>query len=340
MNPNEIRKKILKLIPGFSGVATYERNGVPLYEEAFGEIIPGENLPINLDTAFPTASGCKIFTAVAILKLMEQGELSLGTSVNAILPGVFPHMDDEVTVHHLLTHTSGFMDYFDEEESDDYAGTWGKLAMYNIMTPWDFLPLLEDKTMEFPPGERFKYNNGGFVILSMVIEKIKGISFPEFVSKSIFLPAGMRRSGYFPLDRLPANAVLGYTDDGEGGLKSNIYAVPIMGGGDGGAYTTASDMASFWKALLQGRLLSPETVKLMCSPTAPPFSESTSYGLGVWLETENQEPQRLFVTGGDPGVSFRSFYSLQDGSICTVLANRDEGSYDVTLILKECFNFS
>lgn len=337
MNPIEIRKKILDLMPEFSGVATYEREGTLLYEEAFGEKIPGEDLPIKPGTAFPTASGCKIFTAVAILKLVEKGEISLGSSVNGILPDTFPHMAHEVTAFHLLTHTSGFRDYFDEAENDDFSGIWSSLPMYSIKTPWDFLPLLRDKTMEFTPGERFKYNNGGYVILSMIIEKISGMSFPEFVSENIFLPAGMFSSGYFPLDSLPVNAVLGYTDDGHGGLKSNIYAVPIMGGGDGGAYTTASDMSLFWKALLKGGLLSEETVKLMCTPHVQVSSESLHYGLGVWMETDKEKPLKLFVTGGDPGVSFRSIYRLKDESICTVLCNRDNGSYDATLILEENF---
>lgn len=329
MDANIIKPKILEKKPDFSGVISLSINGETIIHQAIGEANISEHIQNREDTRFPTASGCKIFTAVAILKLVEVGKLSLDAFVTECLPNYFPYMDERVTVRHLLTHTSGFCDYFDEEENVEdvsYDNVWSKIPMYNMKAPDDFLILLQNKKMEFEPGFRFKYNNGGFVILSMIVERISGMDFPLFIQKYIFDACGMSDSGYFPMDSLPGNTAIGYTDNGKGGLKANIYSVPIIGGGDGGAYTTAKDMYLFWNALLDGKILSNEIVQAMCTPQVSTGDEDVSYGYGVWLNTCNENVIKIHVMGGDPGVSFRSVYYPKSKAVCTVLCNRDAGS--------------
>lgn len=181
--------------------------------------------------------------------------------------------------------------------------------------------------MEFEPSYRFKYNNGGFVILSMIIEKVSGMDFPLFIQKYIFDVCGMSHSGYFSMDSLPSDTAIGYTDNGKGGLKTNIYSVPIIGGGDGGAYTTARDMYLFWDSLFNGQILSIQNVQAMCTPQVKTEEDGVAYGYGVWLDTYNESVVKIHTMGGDPGVSFRSAYYPQDKIVCTVLCNRDAGSY-------------
>lgn len=326
-----IKSQILSRKPDFSGAIFLSINGETLMQEAMGEANISEHIPNYVSTRFPTASGSKIFTAVAILKLIELGRVSLDDSVTVWLPNFFSYMDDSVTIRHLLTHTSGFGDYFDEEENDtdtSYASVWENIPMYAMKSPNDFLRLLQNKKMEFQPGYRFKYNNGGFVILSMIIEKVSGMDFALFIQKYIFGVCRMNNSGYFSMDDLPSNTAIGYTDNGKGGLKANIYSVPIIGGGDGGAYTTAEDMYLFWNALLNGEILAPHTVQAMCTPQVKTGEDSNAYyGYGVWLDTCNESVIKIHVMGGDPGVSFRSAYYPNDKIVCTVLCNRDAGSY-------------
>ncbi len=330
LDANIIKSQILNKNPDFSGVISLSINGEVVIQEAMGEANISEHIKNNINTRFPTASGCKIFTAVAVLKLIEMGKLSLDDSVTACLPNFFPYMDDSVTIRHLLSHTSGFSDYFDEEENDtdvSYAKVWENIPMYMMKSPSEFLRLLRNKKMEFEPDYRFKYNNGGFVILSIIIEKVSGMDFPLFIQKYIFDICGMGHSGYFSMDNLPGDTAIGYTDNGKGGLKTNIYSVPIIGGGDGGAYTTARDMYLFWNALLNGKILSPQTVQAMCTPQVKTGENCVAYGYGVWLDTYNESVIKIHTMGGDPGVSFRSAYYPKNKIVCTVLCNRDAGSY-------------
>lgn len=311
-------------------------DGEAVIKEAMGESNINAHIANNIDTRFAMASGCKIFTAVAILKLVEMKKLLLEDSVKLLLPGCFPNMNNSVAVHHLLTHTSGFCDYFDEEtDTDGYAKVWESIPMYMMKAPRDFLRLLKNKKMEFEPGTRFKYNNGGFVILSMIIEKVSGMSFPCFIQKYVFDICEMKYSGYFSMDKLPLNTAIGYTDNGEGDLKSNIYSVPIIGGGDGGAYTTASDMYLFWNALLNRKILSDHSIQSMLTSQVKTGENGVAYGYGVWLDTCNEKVIKIHVMGGDPGVSFRSAYYPQNKAICTVLCNRDAGSYAAFKVIED-----
>ena len=333
MNFETIRSEIHNNLPDFSGVISFSKNGIPIYEEAFGHSVLNEEIPNDIHTRFPTASGSKIFTAVAILRLVESGKLSLDDSVVTHLPGHFPFMNEEVTVKYLLTHTSGFEDYFDEEENDDYASLWSNLPMYGLKSPDDFLVLLKDKKMEFKPGERFKYNNGAFVILSMIIEAVTKKPFHDVIKEHIFTVADMQCSGYFALNDLPKNTALGYYKDETGNLLSNIYTVPIIGGGDGGGYTTVSDIMRFWNTLVQGKFIHVPLLKEMISSKSP-REEDEPYGYGVWLVKKDSDITRLYIVGADPGVSMISDYDLETDLICTILSNRDDQAFQVREIVK------
>ncbi len=118
-------------------------------------------VPINADTRFGIASGTKGFTAIRILQLIEEGKLSLNTRLNDVLPNVFKNVSDEVTIQHVLMHTSGMPDYFDEEVMEDFSALWNELPMYKVESPKDLLPMFADGDMMFTPGEKFQYNNGG-----------------------------------------------------------------------------------------------------------------------------------------------------------------------------------
>ena len=187
-----------------------------------------------------------------------------------------------ITIHHLLTHSSGITSYFEEDVDPNYESLWQDVPMYQMREPGDFLPFFQNKPMKFPPGERFDYNDGGFILLGMVIEEATGMRFATYIQDAVFDRADMADSGYFATDQLPARTAYAYIRNPDGRWRTNFFAVPIVGGADGGAYTTAPDMAKFWRALTENRLLSTKmTARLLQSHLAT-GSESSHHPLWIW----------------------------------------------------------
>jgi CubicO group peptidase (beta-lactamase class C family) len=237
----------------------------------------------------------------------------------------FPNFDPDITIHHLLTHSSGITSYFEEDVNPDYESLWQERPMYTMRGPRDFLPLLQEKPMKFPPGRRFEYNDGGFILLGLVIECVTGSSFSSTIEDHVLDRAGMEDSGYFAMDRLPERTAYAYIQDEDGTWRTSIYAVPIAGAPDGGAYTTAPDMTRFWKALFGGRLLSAEMTAQVLNPQIEtawdrPYSH---YGYGVWMDHREDKNQRIFVEGADPGVALRSTVYPEEDLILTVIGNTE-----------------
>ena len=307
----------------FSGVVSLRQASTILFERAYGDAIRAESIPNRVDTRFQIASGCKLFTSVAINQLFDQGRLAPNTLLRDCVGVPLPHFAPDITVQQLLTHTSGVPDYFDEAVMDDFEALWRHVPMYTIRRPADFLPLFQAKSMQAPPGSTFAYNNGAYVLLGLIVEQITGTPFAEYIGEHIFRPAGMHDSGYFASDQLPPRTAQSYIQNADGTWRSNIYAVPIVGGPDGGAYTTAADMAQFWQALLTHKLLHAETTAALLSPrvatgSLPPYDH---YGRGVWIEADAGAIRKYFVEGSDPGVAFRSALYGAQGLIFTILAN-------------------
>jgi len=163
LDPSALREAILDEVSEsrFSGVVVVEHNGAPIISEARGYANRSDLIPNVMETRFGVASGGKGFTAVAIYQLIEQGLLSLGTTVGDVLDVPLGHVDPKVTVAQLLTHTSGIPDYFDEDVDDDYGTIWDQKPVYLMLSPKDFLPLFSGKEMCFEPGAEFKYCNSG-----------------------------------------------------------------------------------------------------------------------------------------------------------------------------------
>ena len=315
----------------FSGVIWLEVKGQAVFTQAYGLANRRDALPNRLETRFQTASGTKIFTALAVLQLVEKGLLNLDDRLKDILEIDFPNFNPEITIHHLLTHTSGITSYFEEDINDDYEALWQDLPVYRVRQPRDFLPLFQHKGMKFAPGERFEYNDGGFILLGLVIEQVSGKSFREVIREQVFLPAGMLSSGFYYADRLPANTASAYLYDEENKeWRSNIFSVPIIGAPDGGAYTTASDLACFWNSLLDNKLLSEENTAQMLTPQAVEDEEKGFYyGCGVWIRKPEGKPAVFYVEGMDPGVSMISACAAQKEFMLHILGNTNRSVWQI-----------
>ncbi len=316
----------------FTGVVSLSEsgNGLPLFARASRWANRADRLRNRCDTRFATASACKVFTAVAALQLVESGKLSLDTPVTELIEG-FP-FGPHVTLHHLLTHTSGLPDYFDEDEEveiDAYALLWEHRPVYAMQSARDFLPLFYTKSPKSLPGDRFAYNNAAFLLLELIVERAAGTPFRETVRRQILEPAGMNASGYFYTDRLPGHTALGYIQLPDSGWRTNIFAVPFIGGGDGGAYVTAPDWGLFWSALLGGKLLGADILAEMLRPQVATIPRpGRHYGLGVWLLTAPLQRAARAV-GSDPGVDVVSDCFLDSGLVLTILSNESDGAAEM-----------
>ncbi|MBI5957373.1 MAG: serine hydrolase [Chloroflexi bacterium] len=307
----------------FSGVILVRENGIPVLERAGGFAQRADRLPNTLHTRLGTASGTKTFTAAAICQLVERGLVNFETPLKDCVGVSLPSFDPDITLHHLLSHTSGVPDYFDEETmaDEDYERLWLQRPMYTMRQPRDFVPLFASGAAKFSPGARFAYSNAGYIVLALVVEHLAGMPFIDYVQQNIFARAGMTDSGFFAFDRLPEGTAAGYLHDDDGTWRTNIYSIPVIGGGDGGAFVTAPDMANFWKALFNHTLLGPDHTAAMLTPHITTQREGRCYGYGLWIDQVEGQITRYTALGGDPGVMFASVVLPQRGLECTIMGN-------------------
>ncbi|KMN44277.1 serine hydrolase domain-containing protein [Bacillus sp. LK2] len=328
INTNDAVERIVKELYQeleFSGVVLIKRENDIIYESSFGYANRSERINNTLQTRFGIASGCKLFTAIGICQLVEKGVITFHTKLKDCLHIEFPNFDKDITIHQLLTHSSGIPDYFDESIMDNFEDLWKQTPMYLLKGLRDFLPLFQNSTMMFTPGSKFHYNNAGFIILGLIIEQQTGLEFTEYIKKNIFMPIGMNDSGYFSLDKLPTHTALGYIKDGNNEKwRTNTYSIPIKGGADGGAYITAPDMLKFWEALFNNEILNREYTKLLLTPHIL-VNDSQSYGYGIWIEKKQNNIIKYHVMGYDPGVSFRSAVYPDLGITLVIPSNKGAG---------------
>jgi CubicO group peptidase (beta-lactamase class C family) len=314
----------------FSGVISIRQRGAALYERAAGYADRSNQIANTFETRFGIASGTKFFTALAIGKLIEQGKLSLSTRLKECVALDFPRYSPDITIGHLLGHTSGIPDYFDEEQVEDFDNFSLSIPWYALKGPRDYLAVFPDEPMKFAPGLRFSYSNGGYILLGVVVEELAGMRYQDFVDQKIFWPIGMDRSGYFAFNKLPENTALGYVEEAQG-WRTNIYNLPIVGASDGGAYTTAEDIARLWKAFWGYQILPKHLVEAYAQPRVKANAERDDlfYGYGLWIREGEGRNREEFITGADAGVSFRSLVNRADGLEITVISNTSDGAWPI-----------
>ena len=308
----------------FRGNICIVRDGEVLCENVTGFADLANEVSNTIETRFASASAGKVFVAVGILKLIEQGKISFSDTLGKLLDIDLHCIDPDVTVEQLLTHTSGVPDYFDESVMDEYEDLWADYPNYKIRHNSDLLPLFISKPMMYHRGERFQYNNSGYVLLAMIIETVTGMYFDEYLKEAVFEPCGMKSTGYFEFDKLPARCSNSYiycgdTDD----YRTNIYSVDAKGTGAGGAFVSTGDIICFWNNLLSGRIISKELVGRMLSRQSGDGSdpEEGYYGYGVWIIDNPNGQDYVYFQGCDPGVSFISEYNPDKNIISVMVSN-------------------
>ena len=315
---------------GFSGVVRVDRSGEVEFARAYGFADRGHAIPNTIDNRFAIASGAKGLTALAVMSLVEDGSLDLGTTARSVLGGDLPLIDDGVTVEQLLGHRSGIGDYLDEDADHEITDYVMPVPVHELATTEEYLAVLGGHPTAFPPDQRFAYCNGGYVVLALIAERTSGMSFHDLVHRRVCEPAGMVDTEYLRSDELPGDAALGYL--GVDGPRTNVFHLPVRGSGDGGIYSTAADLSSFWSALYAGRIVSRERVDEMVRPRSVTSDGSKRYGLGFWLHGSTAV---VWLEGYDAGVSFCSVHDPGSEITHTVISNTSEGAWPITRLLDE-----
>jgi CubicO group peptidase (beta-lactamase class C family) len=240
----------------FSGAVLVAKDGVPIFNKAYGLANKNTNAANDTETKFNLGSLNKTFTAVAIAQLAERGKLSFDDTIGKHLPG-YPNktVADKVTIHQLLTHTSGLGSYRNEKF----------LAQLDrIKTVADVLPFFADAPLAFEPGSKWEYSNSGYVVLGLIIEKASGQSYFDYVRENIFKPAGMSNTDSYEKGANVPNLAVGYTrmnpssgkPDQTSPRRENTMMRPMKGSSAGGGYSTVGDLLKFVAALQNHKLLS------------------------------------------------------------------------------------
>lgn len=341
----------------FSGTCLVKLGNDVVFSQAYGLAHRGFNIPNRLDTMFDTASITKVFTATAILLLIEKGLLHFEDKITDILDLKGTAIPTDVSIYNLMTHTSGIADDADEEAGENYSDLFIDKPNYSIRNTVDFLSQFAYKQPVFKAGTNVRYNNCAFILLGLAIEKITGQDYRSFVTNNIFIPCGMTNTKFCAMDEVNENTAEGYVgcyDENENFIKwrKNIYSYPPIGSPDSGAYTTVNDLDIFIRNLKSNMLLNAEYTNMIFSPHcefARPFTNwkpvpnaMIRNGYAFEFVEINDDVFCMRKDGLNDGVgAMLSYYPAIDATII-ILCNQDCNIWQMhreiqTIMYYDCF---
>ncbi|MFF2015790.1 serine hydrolase domain-containing protein [Paenibacillus sp. NPDC058177] len=315
----------------FAGAALIKGRGHTLFARAYGFAHRGFKIPNTISTMFDTASVTKLFTAVAILQLVEQGRLGLNERITDIIDLTGTKIPTDVTIRHLLTHTSGIADDADEELGESYEELFIEKPNYAIRGCGDFIPQFAYKEPKFKAGTDISYNNCAYVLLGLAIEKVTNTSYRDFVEQYIFRVCGMKNTSFSSKDEGDSAVAEGYAaifnKNNEITWKKNIYSFPPIGTSDGGAFTTVGDLDLFMRALVNGQLLSAEMTEEIMKPQTEHVRRyewgSIINGYGFhFVYDQAGKLMRMYKDGSNAGVAAMLAYYPETETTSVILGNQ------------------
>ncbi len=315
----------------FAGAALIQGSEATIFEGAYGYAHRGFQVPNTIRTMFDTASITKLFTATAVLQLIDQARLKLDARITDVVDLSGTSIKADVTIAHLLTHTSGIADDADEELGESYEALFVSKPNYSIRNCIDFIPQFAYKEPKFRAGTNVSYNNCAYVLLGLAIERITGRSYRDYVAENIFQACGMNQTSFMAKDTGDCAAAEGYDavyeEDGSVSWKKNIYAFPPIGTSDGGAYTTVGDLDLFMRALVGGKLLSGAMTQAIMKPQVDIVREyewgSIVNGYGFHFAYDHAGKLiRMFKDGSNAGVAAMFAYYPELETTSVILGNQ------------------
>ena len=313
----------------FSGTVLLAKDGKVLFKGAYGLASKRFNVPNRVDTKFNLGSMNKMFTGVAIAQLVQSRKLSLDDPLSKFVSSdwLAPDITDKIRIKHLLTHTSGLGSYFNEKYQESSKALFRELD--------DYKPLIVDSTLAFEPGTDWAYSNTGMFMLGVVIEKVTGQSYYDYIRDNITGPAGMANTDCYEMDKPVPNLAIGYSRErGPSGSQwtNNLYKHVLRGGPAGGGFSNVEDLLRFDIALRGHKLLSPASTDLLWSGKPKLNSPDYSFGFGI-----GGTPDDRIVGhgGGFAGINSNLDMFLDSGYTAVVLSNYDGGAQSVSGKIQE-----
>jgi CubicO group peptidase (beta-lactamase class C family) len=266
---------------GPGGVFMIAKNGKTIYQKAFGKANIELDVNLTPESVFQIGSMTKQFTAIAILILEEQGKLKVEHTIAKYIPD-YP-AGNKITIHHLLTHTSGIKDFTKMKSLRDIA--------QKEMTPKMLVDFFKNEPVDFAPGEKFEYNNSGYVLLGYLIELISGGTYEDFIKENIFKKVGMNQSFYATDRQIISKRAYGYHKKEYGYVNKSVinFSVPFS---SGSLMSSANDMLKWQNALNQNILLKAENTQKAFSKYKLNSGETFTYGYGWHIKVLNGTPVR------------------------------------------------
>jgi len=309
-----LRKKMDEMVAGdrFSGAVLVARNGKPAFAQAYGLADREKKTPNTLKTRFRLGSMNKMFTAVATLQLVQSGKLDLKAPFGNYLTD-YPNKDvsSKVTVEQLLMHTGGTGDIFGPEFEKHRL---------ELKTLQDYVKLYGNRALDFAPGSEWRYSNYGFLLLGVLIEKVSGQSYYDYVQEHIFKPAGMTATASDPEDQSVTDRSVGYTRFGGPALRPNNDTLPYRGTSAGGGYSTVEDLFKFATALQTHKLLNAQNTELLTTGKVDAGGSKYAYG---FMDQTIAGTRCFGHGGGAPGMNGELKICPGPGYVIAVLANMD-----------------
>ena len=272
----------------FNGSALVAENGKIIYKGAYGNANMEWNIPNTPDTKFRLGSITKQFTATVILQLVEQGKIKLDGKLSDYLPEYRKDIGDKVTIHHLLTHTSGIPSYTGQ------PGFFENVSR-NPYKVDDFVKKYASGNLEFEPGSKYSYNNSGYFLLGAIIERVTGKPYERVLKENIFDPAGMKNTGYDHHTTIIPKRAAGYSKTPDG-YTNALYLDMSIPYAAGSLYSTVEDLYLWDQALYTDKMLSAQSKALMYKP----FLDNYAYGWVVMNASfkQNDQPVQVIRHGG------------------------------------------
>jgi CubicO group peptidase (beta-lactamase class C family) len=295
--------------PGAAAIVVHK--GQVIYKKAIGMADMELNVPLQPEMIFRLGSITKQFTAVAILQLVSQGKLSLQDDIKKFMPEL--PFKENITVEHLLNHTSGIKSYTNKPDFFSILRT--------DMKTMQVIKLTENDSLEFKPGTSWNYNNTGYVMLGYIIEKISGKSYEDYVVENLFKPAGMSYSFYGSESKIIKNRVKGYKKEGNVYQNSNYISMTLPHAG-GSLISTVDDLWKWNKSLYSYQFIKKEWLDKALTPYILPDGKSTNYGFGLSFGNI-QGSKTIEHGGGIPGFSTDAMYLPSEDVFVAVFSNCD-----------------
>lgn len=296
---------------GPGATALIYKNGEVIYRKGFGYANLELGVKMQPEHVFEIGSITKQFTAIAILMLEEQGKLKVDDEITKFIPD-YPTNGKTITIHHLLNHTSGIKSYTAMESFRDKARV--------DLTPSELIDVFKNEPMDFDPGEQYRYNNSGYVILGYIIEVITGAPYEEFVQNNFFDKLGMKNSHYGSHSKIIKNRAYGYQD--KGGYVNADYLSMTLPYAAGSLMSNIDDLLIWQKALNTHQLISKSTYDRAINGSTLNNGEKIGYGYGLGAGTI-QGSKSISHGGGIFGYTTQGIYLPEEDVFVSVLTNCD-----------------